>query len=77
LKHTLFIANDNDFTGTVTDSLHPSGIDNPNQFFVFAIDARDLPTYLGIRKPWIELPQAGREEVGTLAVSIGVRILCH
>ena len=24
----------------------PSGIDNPNQFFVFAIDARDLPTYV-------------------------------
>jgi hypothetical protein len=46
LKHTLFIANDNDFIGTVTDSLHPAGIDNPNRFFVFAIDEGDLPTYV-------------------------------
>ena len=44
-RHTLFVANDNDFVGTVTDSLHPSGIDNPNRFFVFAVDATDLPTY--------------------------------
>lgn len=44
-KHTLFIANDNDFVGTVTDSLHPAGIENPNLFFVFAVDAGDVPTY--------------------------------
>lgn len=44
-KHTLFVANDNDFVGTVTDSMHPDGIDNPNRFFVFAVDAADLPTY--------------------------------
>jgi DNA-binding beta-propeller fold protein YncE len=44
-KHTLFVSNDNDFVGHVVDSLHPSGIDNPNKFFVFAIDAADLPTY--------------------------------
>ncbi|WP_250512784.1 hypothetical protein [Caballeronia sp. INDeC2] len=46
LKHTLFIENDNDFVGTVTDTNHPNGIDNPNQFFVFAIDAADLPGYV-------------------------------
>jgi DNA-binding beta-propeller fold protein YncE len=45
-KHTLFVANDNDFVGHLVDSLHPNGIDNPNQFFVFAIDAADLPTYV-------------------------------
>jgi DNA-binding beta-propeller fold protein YncE len=45
VKHSLFIANDNDFIGYVTDSLHPSGIENPNRFFVFAIDPSDLPTY--------------------------------
>ncbi|HZX92527.1 MAG TPA: esterase-like activity of phytase family protein [Rudaea sp.] len=44
-KHTLFVANDNDFVGTVTDSNHPAGIDNPNRLFVFAVDAADLPTY--------------------------------
>ncbi len=44
-RHTLFVANDNDFIATVTDSNHPTGIDNPNKFFVFGIDASDLPTY--------------------------------
>ncbi|MFM0518816.1 MULTISPECIES: esterase-like activity of phytase family protein [Caballeronia] len=51
LKHTLFIANDNDFVGTVKDTNHPNGIDNPNQFFVFAIDAADLPDYVAQRLP--------------------------
>ncbi|MBW4520862.1 MAG: esterase-like activity of phytase family protein [Scytolyngbya sp. HA4215-MV1] len=44
-KHTLFIANDNDFIGTVTDTNHPTGFPNPNQFFVFAIDKADLPGF--------------------------------
>jgi hypothetical protein len=46
LKHTLFFSNDNDFIGTVTDSNHPTGIDNPNQFFVFAVDEAALPGYV-------------------------------
>lgn len=46
LKHTLFVSNDNDFIGTVVDSNHPAGIDNPNQFFVFAIDAAALPGFV-------------------------------
>lgn len=45
-KHTFIIANDNDFVGTVTDSNHPAGIDNPNRFFVFAIDPADVPDYV-------------------------------
>jgi hypothetical protein len=45
LKHTLVIANDNDFIGTVVDTNHPAGIDNPNQFFVFAFDQADLPKF--------------------------------
>lgn len=45
-KHTLFVANDNDFLPTITDSLHPAGVDNPNLFFVFAVDVSDLPTYV-------------------------------
>lgn len=44
-KHTLFIANDNDFLGTITDSHHPAGTPNPNRFFVFAFDRTELPGY--------------------------------
>jgi hypothetical protein len=42
--HTLFVSNENDFIGTVTDSGHPAGVANPNAFLVFAIDAADLPS---------------------------------
>lgn len=41
-KRSLWVANDNDFLGTVTDSLHPNGIANPNLFFVFAVDPAEL-----------------------------------
>ena len=46
LEHTLWVSNDNDFIGTVTDDNHPAGIDNPNQFFVFTVDAAALPEYV-------------------------------
>jgi hypothetical protein len=36
-KHTLYLANDNDFLATA-----PNGLDNPNQFFVFGFDDSDL-----------------------------------
>jgi hypothetical protein len=52
-KHTLYVANDNDFIATVTDTNHPSGIANPNQFFVFAIDTSDLPDYVAQRLPGV------------------------
>lgn len=39
-KHTLYVTNDNDFTATV------GGLDNPNQFFVFAVDSADLPGFV-------------------------------
>ena len=45
IRHSLIVANDNDFVGTVTDALHPAGIDNPNRLFMFAVDPADLPTY--------------------------------
>jgi hypothetical protein len=45
-KHTFLIANDNDFLGTITDTNHPNGVANPNQFFVFAVDTGDLPDYV-------------------------------
>jgi hypothetical protein len=43
--HTLYVANDNDFVGRVVDTNHPDGIDNPNTFFVFAVDAAALPGF--------------------------------
>ncbi len=45
-KRTLFISNDNDFIGTVTDDGHPAGAANPNTFFVYAVDAADLPGFV-------------------------------
>jgi len=44
-KHTLYVANDNDFTTTALD-FHNSLTDNPNQFFVFAFDSMDLPGFI-------------------------------
>lgn len=38
-RHTLFVANDNDFTATF------GGVANPNQYFVFAFDDADLPGF--------------------------------
>jgi hypothetical protein len=40
VRHTLYIANDNDFLASV------NGIDNPNKFFVFAFDDADLPGFV-------------------------------
>ncbi|MEH1881760.1 esterase-like activity of phytase family protein [Nostoc sp.] len=46
-KHTLFIANDNDFLGTLApDTNHSTTVDNPNKFFVFAVDSTDLPRFV-------------------------------
>lgn len=50
-KHTLFVANDNDFLATIADPLKSPGdstrglVPNPNKFFVFAFDATDLDGY--------------------------------
>jgi len=38
-RHTLYIANDNDFLAAV------NGVDNPNRFFVFEFDDADLPGF--------------------------------
>jgi len=39
-KHTLYVANDNDYNAVV------SGLDNPNAWFVFAFDDADLPGFV-------------------------------
>jgi len=45
-KHTIYLANDNDYVPLVTDGLHPLGTANPNQVFVLAIDPADLPGFV-------------------------------
>jgi hypothetical protein len=42
-KHTLFVANDNDFLGTMTPPVGNGN--NPNQWFVFAFSDADLPGF--------------------------------
>jgi len=50
-KHTLVIANDNDFLATVADPFRLPGdptrgmVANPNQFYVFAFEDSELPGY--------------------------------
>ena len=52
VKHTLYIANDNDFLATIADPLKlpddptRSLVFNPNQFYVFAFDDSELPGYV-------------------------------
>ncbi|MBI1422943.1 MAG: pyruvate-binding protein [Gammaproteobacteria bacterium] len=51
-RHTLYIANDNDFLGMVADPTKQPGdptrgmVPNPNQFYVFAFSDADLPGYV-------------------------------
>jgi len=40
VKHTLYVANDNDYNAVV------GGLDNPNAWFVFAFDDTDLPGFV-------------------------------
>jgi hypothetical protein len=44
--HTLWIANDNDFLNTITDSKHPLGFSNTNNFYVFGFSDSDLQNFL-------------------------------
>jgi hypothetical protein len=44
-KHTLYIANDNDFEATAVDK-HVAIVDNPDQLFAFAFDDDDLPGFV-------------------------------
>jgi len=51
-RHTIFVANDNDFLATIADPLKAPGdpgrgmVANPNKFYVFAFDDQDLPGYV-------------------------------
>jgi hypothetical protein len=61
-KHTLYVANDNDFLGEIADPTDPlnSIVENPNQFYVFAFDDNDLPGFA----PQIIKPFTGHEGEG-------------
>jgi hypothetical protein len=62
LKHTLYVANDHDFSAVVPNSHHADGgADNPNRFFVFGFDDDDLP---GFVRQEFRRPRAGREHDG-------------
>ncbi|HMF98660.1 MAG TPA: esterase-like activity of phytase family protein [Vicinamibacterales bacterium] len=46
-RHTLIVANDNDYTAVAVNSHHPGGTaDNPNKWLVFAFDDNDLPGFV-------------------------------
>jgi len=51
-KHTLYVANDNDFLATIADPLNLPGdatrglVLNPNQIYVFAFDDSELPGFV-------------------------------
>ena len=64
-KHTLYVANDNDFTATATVTVEgvAVAVDNPNQFFVFAFDSEDLPGFVPQQiKAFSPLCPDGRED---------------
>ena len=46
-RHTLYVANDNDYTSVVANSNHSDGTAvNPSQWFVFAFSDDDLPGFV-------------------------------
>src|SRR5262249_61479375 len=46
-KHTLYVANDNDYTAFVPNVNYPGETaENPNRVFVFAFDDADLPEFV-------------------------------
>ena len=51
-KHTLYIANDNDFLAS-----SPKGADNPNQWFVFAFDDSDLGGSVFVNQQFAPVPE--------------------
>ena len=65
IRHTLYLANDNDFLPTIADPLKlptdptRSLILNPNQFYVFAFTDVELPEFLPQQMKDIELDDSG------------------
>ncbi len=71
-KHTLFVANDNDFLATIADPLKSpedstrGTVANPNVFYVFAFGDDDLPGFVPQRISRIDLNACpdGRDDHG-------------
>ncbi|MGE5387046.1 MAG: PEP-CTERM sorting domain-containing protein, partial [Betaproteobacteria bacterium] len=66
--HTLFFANDNDFLANV------GGLDNPNQFYVFAFSDRDLPGYAAQTVTSVPEPGSLALLLGSLTLLGGIRL---
>ncbi len=69
--HTLWITNDNDFLATITDSKHPLGFDNTNNFYVFGFSDEDLRNYVA-QKISVNVP----EPSAILLLLIGLAGVC-
>lgn len=62
-KHTLWVANDNDFLQVVPNATHVGGTaQNPNQYFVFAFDDNDLPNFQPQQIRWDDERGRGRDD---------------
>lgn len=56
--HTLWLTNDNDFLSTITDSKHPQGFSNTNNFYLFGFSDQDLKNYVAQDiKPAASVPE--------------------
>lgn len=56
--HTLWITNDNDFLSIITDSKHPQGFSNTNNFYLFGFTDQDLKNYVAQDiKPAASVPE--------------------
>lgn len=68
IKHTLYVANDNDFLATVADPHKSAGdptrtmVDNPNRFYVFAFGDADMPGYVAQQIRVTDELSCGRED---------------
>lgn len=71
--HTLWIANDNDFLNTITDSKHPLGFNNPNNFYVFGFSDADLQNYVA-QKVQVSVPEPASAILFLLGLA-GVSVL--
>jgi hypothetical protein len=71
--HTLWVSNDNDFLSTITDSKHPLGFSNPNNFYVFGFSDADLPNYVA-QKISVNLPEPSAAFLFLLGLA-GVSVL--
>lgn len=66
--HTLWIANDNDFLATITDTKHPLGFANTNNFYVFGFSDTDLQNYLAQKVTVPEPASLALTSLGMLAL---------